>query len=484
MRGKWAWMAGVGLAVALAAPMQAPAQSAVTAQDAAIVERDLRAWVAGLLAPLVDPAAVPVRVQPSGEGFRLEIGMVALPGLSITPEIAVAALLRPQSGGRWSLDDLRLPTALTVAQNDKKLFAMSIGTQQARGEFDPSLRTPSRFEGRYADVVEEIASPQGPSSTRMATVEYAGTWEPAGEGQIDTADRMRISGYTMEQTLPDGQALRLAAREVTATTKGVGVSPANTASAIRAIAALVGDVIATRDSARGPTAGQRKLMHSVLDSLGGLFIRLETEQTWSGLTVATDGGSGQLDKISLATRMAAPGGKAEVALRLELAGLTTALLPQGPIRQLMPRRIAIAPRLTGLPKSEVLALLGRAIDSAGSSDADLAGDAMALLADNPAVIALDDLDIDVGIARLRGSGEFNIAAADDMSGELELRMTGLDALLRTLRQVPEAAAAAPVLLMLKGLGEASGNETVWRIEYADHKVTVNGTDLSDMIPRK
>ena len=71
-----------------------------------------------------------------------------------------------------------------------------------------------------------------------------------------------------------------------------------------------------------------------------------------------------------------------------------------------------------------------------------------------------------------------------MSGELELRLSGLDALLRTLRQVPEAAVAVPVLLMLKGLGEASGNETVWRIEYADRKVTVNGTDLSDMIPRK
>ena len=478
-----------GMAVmGLAALLAMPAQAAVTAEDAAALERDLRGWVAGLLAPLVDPAAVPLRVLPGGEGFRMEIGMVPVPGFSITPDIALTAQLRPLPDGRWAVDDLRLPAALKVsmAKEAAPLFAMSIGTQQARGEFDPALRTPSRFEGRYTDVVETVGVAQGKSTTRMATVAYSGSWEPAGAGLIDSADRISTAGYSIEQTLPDGQPLRITVRELTARSKGIGVSPANIGTAIRAIAALAGDVIASPDRARAdaPTAGQRKLMHTVLDSLAALFVRLETEQTWSGLTATTPAGSGQLDKLSVATRMAAPGGKAEFAAQLELAGLTTSLLPAGSMRQLVPRRIAIAPRFTGVPKSEVLALLGRAIDTAGDPDTDLAGDALALLADNPATIALDDLDIDLGISRLRGSGEVNVAAADDISGTLELRMSGLDALLRTLRQVPEAAQVAPVLLMLKGLGEASGNETVWRIEYADSKVTVNGTDLSDMIPRK
>ena len=41
--------------------------------------------------------------------------------------------------------------------------------------------------------------------------------------------------------------------------------------------------------------------------------------------------------------------------------------------------------------------------------------------------------------------------------------------------------AGPVLLMLKGLGEQKGTETVWRITYAANKVLVNGQDLSALL---
>ncbi len=487
MRRATAGLAWTGMALALAMP----ARAAVTEEAAAALQRDLRGWVAGLLAPLVAPESVPLRVLAAGDAYRLEVTAIALSQVNITYDTPVTAAIRPLDGGRWAIEDYRMPAMISVAlpQGGAKLFSMAIGQQQARGVFDPSYRTASRFEAKLANIVEEFAGPSGPSTTRIGAFDYSTTWEPAGEGYIDTADRMRMTGYAATQVMPDGQEMRITAREIDATTKGVGINPANAAATVRSLALLAGDLMARPDGVKGdnpegPTPGQRQLLHAVLDSMTAVFVRLETEQTWSGLTVAGGAGGGQLDRVSLASRMAAPGGKAEFGLRLEFSGLQSALIPQGPIRQLIPRRIAVAPRLTGVAKSEVLAFLGRAIDVAGHDDADLQGEAQELLSANPATIALDDLDIDLGIARLRGAGELKIAAADDIGGTAELRMTGLDALLRTLRQVPEAAAAAPVLLMLKGLGEVSGNETVWRIEYADQKVTVNGNDLSGMIPKK
>ena len=107
--------------------------------------------------------------------------------------------------------------------------------------------------------------------------------------------------------------------------------------------------------------------------------------------------------------------------------------------------------------------------------------AHSLIAGNPAVVSLDTLDIDLGTSRLRASGQLAVASAEDVTGKAEVRMTGLDALMRALGKVPEAAMATPVMLMLKGMGEQKGAETVWRVTYAANKVLVNGQDLSALL---
>jgi hypothetical protein len=157
------------------------------------------------------------------------------------------------------------------------------------------------------------------------------------------------------------------------------------------------------------------------------------------------------------------------------------LLPKGAIRELLPKRVVLAPRVSGPKMADVVALLERAIDNIGDDDFDMAGEAMQVLAGNPAVVSLDTLDIDLGTSRLRASGQLAVASAEDVTGKAEVRMTGLDALMRALGKVPEAAMAAPVMLMLKGMGEQKGAETVWRVTYAANKVLVNGQDLSALL---
>jgi len=108
--------------------------------------------------------------------------------------------------------------------------------------------------------------------------------------------------------------------------------------------------------------------------------------------------------------------------------------------------------------------------------------ATALLHTAPVTVGLDDVEIDLGPARLRGGGELRIAAADEMSGEADITITGLDALIRQAAAIPQMKQALPVLIMLKGLGRQDGNATRWKITYSGKKVMVNGNDLSALLP--
>ena len=231
----------------------------------------------------------------------------------------------------------------------------------------------------------------------------------------------------------------------------------------------------------GPTPAQRTMLHALLDHVTDLFSSLETEQTWSGVSMAAEGMTGSVAKVKLGNSIGAPDGKAEFGMKLEVEGFASPMLPKGGISELLPKRLALAPRVSGLKKADMVALLSRAIDTVGDDDADVAGDAMHLLAGNPAVISLDTFDIDIGGAKLRGTAAVNVASPDNVTGTGELRMTGLDALMRSVAKVPEAAMAAPVLLMLKGLGEQKGAETVWRITYAENTLLVNGQDVSALM---
>ena len=44
-------------------------------------------------------------------------------------------------------------------------------------------------------------------------------------------------------------------------------------------------------------------------------------------------------------------------------------------------------------------------------------------------------------------------------------------------------ASAP-LIFLKGIGRQTGDSTVWDVIYRDGKLSVNGTDMSQMLPGK
>jgi hypothetical protein len=156
------------------------------------------------------------------------------------------------------------------------------------------------------------------------------------------------------------------------------------------------------------------------------------------------------------------------------------MIPPGPWLEFIPHKIALTPRVGGVPKEALLALIRRAVETDAKG---IDADAMALIAAYPVTLAIEDLLIDLGPLRLKGEGTMEVPNLADAAGEAELRATGLDALIRRANAVPELKMAAPVLIFLKGIGRQEGAEVIWNISYDAGKVTVNDTDLSDLMPK-
>jgi hypothetical protein len=175
-------------------------------------------------------------------------------------------------------------------------------------------------------------------------------------------------------------------------------------------------------------------------------------------------------------------GKLELATEISVEGVDSPEIPKGIYRDYLPRKITLKPRISGVPSEDLVKLLLRAIDSDANDLAELQEAAMGLLGAGPLEIAIDELGIDLGRASLAGTGSLDVASVTDITGEAEINLKGLDALIKTANTTPDLKQIAPVLIFLKGIGKQDGDATVWNIAYQDNNITVNDTDLSALMP--
>jgi len=254
-------------------------------------------------------------------------------------------------------------------------------------------------------------------------------------------------------------------------------------AAVRSISGLVPTAMqaAGAASASKPiTPEDRARLHDLLAALRDLLGGVRQETTMERVRFDVGGQGGTLTSLTIGGRAVAPNGMLDASLHLAMDGIDSPLIPQGPLRDYLPRRITLTPRLSGVPADDLMSLLQRAVDS-GDPDT-LQAEAIALLAKGPLKIGLDDVVLDLGNTVLKGSGAVTIAAPDDINGSARLDATGLDTLIHSASTVPELANAAPFLILLKGIGEQKGDTTTWNITYADGRTEVNGTDLSTLMP--
>jgi len=475
-----------GLLAPLPAAAQAPALP--TLEGAQAISEAVRDWLARHTAQMLDLSALPLKVMAEGDTYRLELpfGGAYLDREVVLGEAALAATVRPLEGGRWEIVNAMLPPRMEAqvrsrADGTTSAMTIAIESQKTTGTLDPSLAGPSSFATTLNGYTTEMRGTGMPAqATRIGTLTGRTEWTPSAPGRVTLQGDSVLQDYSTATALPGGEMAKVTIGRIGGATRIENFDMAGFGALLRTAFELGAAEKNAADKPGTPKPDTAMTLR-LLDQVAGMLDAVESEYTYDDVRV--DGGiySGSLRHFGMGVAFGAPAGRTELTLRLALEGLESPLFTPGPWAEFVPHKVTLSPRLGGVPKEAVMALLRRAVETDG---AELAGDAMALLAAHPLTEGIENLLVDLGPMRLTGQGSLDVASLEAATGKAVLRATGFDALIRRANAVKELKVAAPVLIFLKGIGMQEGNETVWRITYSDQKIMVNDTDLSDLMPAR
>ena len=495
-----------------------PARAEIGPDQAAALQQQMHDWLAAMLGPTVDLTHLPFRIVADGEHYRVEIQLprtIGKPYADAGASAPITAEIKPAEGGSWAIDDLKVPSPLNIDMDAgpagmKFSLSMKLADQKSHGVMDPTLATPSSMDGQWRGLSQTLTSSIGPQAatsqtTSVERVTWHQAWQPQAGGTMTLLGESTLDGYASSRPMKDGQELTIAIDKIHATHRVSQVDFVRFGRTVRAaldLAAL--GPINPKSPSRPPSPSSNQspakpsqrasmgpaqvvaLRNLALD-LGQLVGGMEGEQTMHGVHIGAAGHNASIADAAFSVGFGAPNGKTDLHMRMMLDGLDSSELP-AEWHQFLPHHIVFAPRLSGLPKDAWMDVLLRAIDAQGRRDqagqADPTKMATDLLNKAPLMVNIDALDIDFGPARLTGTGGLQLVSQANVSGEAELRMTGLEQLLQAINGAPNLRQAAPVLIFLKGIGKADGDTTIWKITYHDSKISVNGTDMSAMMPHK
>jgi hypothetical protein len=464
-----------------------PAHAAMSEADAAALRGGLQAWVTLWTGGLLGPDVLPLTVRPDGAQLVMELSVTnatPAPGVTVSPG-SFTMRVRPNSDGSWALDDGKLPTlfSVTSTQGVPQTTTFSFGAHSFSGVFDPALANVSRLDAEIADYSMTTTSPAGGQTSHIARISSRNRMTPSGPGRVNMSGDSDITGYAMHTDAAPGAATPAVDVEM----QRMRVKGQLDNLDFVAIGAGLRRVLdlAKAPSAPGGRLGKqdRAKLHEAVRALMDVSSALEGQQEMDGISFRMGPQSGTLRHALMGLSMRAVDGDIELAMPIALEGFETPMATDAAIRELLPHGIKLTPRMTGLSRKALRDMLDRIVDSDDTPD--MTAEVAALLVDSDVSLALDDVSLDVGPMQIRGKGKIDVAALDDLTGEAELRATGLDALIRRANSVAMLKPAVPVLIFLKGIAEQNGGQAVWKLTYSDGNIEVNGTSLSDLaIPGK
>lgn len=491
------------LATALAGAAAPGARAAdVTPEQARSLEAQLRGWLQGLAGPTVRMPDRPIRVAPDGEKFSLSVPLGI--GQTGSPEpLTLFSSARPLDGGRWAFEGPRLPTPSrftvdvptppTDAQKAQGKtagtpvpieYTMTVGSEEGLGVFDPSFQTPSTLSTSFRDLQIEARGDGMTQTTRIARSAGTTTLRPSGADRADYVLDGSMEGYTLRSKAGDSEPLVLTAQRMRVSGELTSVSRQRVAQMMPALVRLTADAMAglpKSASKAAPVASAMTdpaVMRALLQSLEDLASEFKLDQTMDGIAASYGAVGGAADQLRIGLGAKAERGLLQVSMELGLDGLALPDLPLGAMAELLPRKIALRPVLTGIPVPELMRLLAAAGEQRkGGTPAEFT----ALLRKGTVGAGLESFALDIGGASFAGMGKVTIASPEVVRGQAQITATNFDALLAKANAIPELQGIVPAFVFAKGIGRAVDNRVVWDITYRDSKVLVNGTDLSAMM---
>ncbi len=483
------------LAATLLMPIAARAD--VSADDAQKLDTQLRTWLASVLGPKIPLPDHPFTVKPEGDHYVLSIsyaGELAGTGITVSGD-PMTVSMKPLDGTRWTILGIHVPSPLRIdnpnaGASQVKSYAIKFADQNTTGVFDPSLATPSSYDGTLRGYTATTEGPMGTQTSHMDSINTKTNITPAGSGRVNIESASTGQNLTSTSTMPDGTPLTFSIGQMAGKGHIDNILFSEIGSIIRNAADLIplieaaSKTPATPDEAKAPIPEEaRPMAHALLASFLNLLGGYDQDFSMKQVKFDAGGHTGSLANMTVGLGGGAPNGKLDIHMLIALDGPDSPEIPPGVIHDYLPRHLSLKPRVSGVPTADVANLLNHAIDSDGTDDDALTQEAMGLMAKGPLTIGIDDLSLDMGPGQLSGSGTVALSSPVDYVAQAALRLKGFDALMKDAQTRPELAQAAPVMIFLKGIGKPDGDSIVWNISFQDKKLLVNGTDLSQMMPK-
>jgi hypothetical protein len=490
---------GTGLAVraaavlAVALSVAAPARAETTPAQAAALEAQIRGFIARQLGAVLDASTLAVRATPAGDSVKLELplGGAMLRGLIEASPGILTAQVKPLDGGRYAIEDMRIPSPLTLSLartgTDKpSSMTIKLAEQTITGMLDTTLATRSNFDTRLRGYSVTVDGAEGPRTSHIDLVDGHTVWSPRGGARADVTGDLAAEKYATANALPGGGTMNISADRLTGSSKLENLDFDRLGTLVQTAAAFGAsiDAAAKGDDKAKLTPAQRTMVRAMLTAFGELMDGMASNQTLESVRLTASGQTGTLKKLSFGFAGSAPGGLLEMRMPILLEGPDSPVIPQGAMREMLPKLVSLVPKFTGVPKAELMAILQRALDVEEPDTDVIQAELIEMVGKHPITVGIEKLAIELGLASLRGDGAVKVSAANNIQGDGEFRMTGLDALIRRVNTAPELKPAGPALIFLKGIGKADGRDMVWHITYADKALMVNDTNMTEMMPGK
>ena len=481
-------------ATLLAAALPAHAAD-VTPDQATALEGQVSRWVQDLLGPDVHLGDRPIQVTPEGDHYHLAIPIKVTRGF--TPDvITVTGSARPASDGRWTIEDVRVPSPssftlpMPVPSKPGEQtpeppipvdYTVTAGKQDNQGVYDPSFASPSTFTTSVQDFKVIATSALTERLTAVRRLAGISTLRPSGVDRVDLITDNTMEGYSVSSKIGDNQKVEIAVEKVHGAGEVTAISRERAAKLIPVLARLIGSVpgapkprsAAPNDSpAIGPPA-----LRALIQSLQDFASELTLDETIDSIAVRYGPNGGTASQLRIGVSAKSDGGLLQAHMDFGLDGLALPDLVQGDMADLLPHKIALRPVLSGVPTEPLLQLL------AASGDRNSAGpppEAGALFSRGTVSAGLESFAFDMGGASFAGMVALTIPSPQQTTGQAQVTATNFDGLMQRANNIPELANVLPALVFAKGIGRTVDNRVVWDITYRDNKLLVNGTDLSAM----
>lgn len=475
----------VPLGLVLAGPARA---ADATPEQAAALERRVRAWLADTLGPDVPLPERPVRFAPEGERYRLSAPLGGADGPALT---AVAR----QDGGKWLVEGIRVPSPsrFTVqvpvpveGKPDRTRpvpveYTVSVAEQDSAARFDPDYATPSVLTNSFRGLEVRARGAGQDQATRIERYAGTSTLRPAGEGRVDVISDATAEGYAAATVLPNGMDLRVDVAKLRSNGELNAVSRERAPQVLQALIRVLGSVAATVPAPGGQVPGgpgaDAATVRTLLAALQDLASGGQVEQVAEGMRVRVGGLAGAAERLVVGFGATTPEGVLNARMTLGLEGLDLAGVPLGPYAALVPRRVLLRPTVSGVATADLLRLArAAAVPGAKVPGPEVA----ALFARGGVTAGLESFALDIGRTAFAGMATLRAPTPNDLAAEGQVTATGFDALIDTVKAIPDLANALPVLVFAKGIGRTAGDRLVWDITYRGGQLVVNGVDLGAM----